>query len=85
MNMTIGSQMTQEEIEAYAARMLALVPAAEYAAQAQIVLQVIGACGRPIAAAEQAMIAEAKAQRVTGQGFVPMVVDGAFGGGGGPQ
>ncbi len=65
MNLNIGSQMTQEEIEAYAKRMLALLREAKEGPfsidpRPGVVLEIIRVCGRPIAKAEQEMIAEAR-------------------------
>jgi hypothetical protein len=69
MNVSIGSQMTQEEIEAYAARMIALAglnfpgagarpfdPAMCAQFTTNIICQVVAACGRPIAKAEQEQV-----------------------------
>lgn len=102
MNVSIGSQMTPEEIEAYAEQMLAasglpdslegLEPGAKLQLQSMrvnIICQVINACGRPIAKAEQEQMAIMTENMKRGmqppgtrQGPSPVVLrEGAFGGG----
>lgn len=87
--------MTQEEIEAYAKRMLAAsglpytleglddgVKMQLQSLRVNIVAQCIAACGRPIAKAEQNMIAKAQEafDRGRASGPAPILMrDGAFG------
>ena len=87
MNFNIVTQMTVEEMDAYARTMIEragadLTPVQRVA----IVTEVIRVCGRPIAKAEQEMIATVKAQmekEMLGQRHEgPRIFDGPFRGGG---